>query len=317
MEIRTEREGGVMNERREVVPPVELHERSTRFVDPMDGRTEVLSLVGPRVRWGGVSSGLFFALGTLLLLTALGLAIGITALGDPRTATSNTASGLGTGAGIWAAIALLIAYFLGGLVSTRATDRPDQGGAFMHGALVWTLFSVFLLWLIGQGVSLGLSGFFGALNGLTRTAATTATAAATGGSNLAQSLGLTDPARVMDRLDDPEIVAVFASATGMSTEEARTSLTQLRNRIAEVRDNPERVAAEVRSFLSQYADRAQQQAMRAAAAVQEGAAVGSWMTFGVLAVTLIASILGALAGVPSLRTWRLRGAAPYQSVSTI
>ena len=50
---------------------------------------------------GGVTSGWIIALGTLLLLTTLGLAIGITALGDPRTADSATASGLGMGASLW------------------------------------------------------------------------------------------------------------------------------------------------------------------------------------------------------------------------
>ena len=36
-----------------------------------------------RVRWGGVMSGFFVALGVLLLMGALGLAIGVTALGGP------------------------------------------------------------------------------------------------------------------------------------------------------------------------------------------------------------------------------------------
>jgi hypothetical protein len=40
--------------------------------------------------------------------------------------------------------------------------------------------------------------------------------------------------------------------------------------------------------------------------VQEGATVGTWVTFGVLAATLIVAILGALAGIPSLGSWRSR-----------
>jgi hypothetical protein len=243
-----------------------------------------------------------------LLLIALGLAVGITAIGDPRDATHSTVTGLGIGAGIWAAITLFIAYFLGGLVSTAVTDRPDRGGALIHGALVWTLASMFLLWLLGQGVSLGLSGLFGALSGLTRTAATVATGTVVGGGDLAQRLGFTDPSRVIDRLDDPQTVSVFASATGMSTEEARTALARFRDRVAAVRDNPDQVAAEVRTFLAQYADRAQQQALKAAATVQEGATVSSWVTFGMLVVTLVLSIVGAMAGSPSLRTWRVRWA---------
>src|SRR4030095_7674245 len=190
----------------------------------------------------------------------------------------------------------------------RVPNRPSRGGAVVHGALVWTLTSLMLVWLLGQGVSLGLSGLFGVLSGLTRTAATASTTTATQGGDLAQSLGLTDPTQVMNRLDNPETASLFAAATGMSPEDARATLAQLRGRIDAVRDNPERVVTEVRTFLAQYKERAEQQALRTAAAVQEGATVGAWVTFGVLVLTLVASMLGALAGVPSLRTWRARWA---------
>lgn len=305
---RTERDRDVSDDRREVIPPVERHEWPTRPVDRVDNQTVAGPPIGPRVRWGGVTSGFVTALGTMLLLTALGMAIGITAVGDPRATTDDTATGMGIGAGIWTGLTLLIAYFLGSMVATRVTDRPDRGGALIHGTLVWTLTSVFLLWLLGQGISFGLSSLFGALGDLTRAAATVATTTVTGSSNLAQSLEFTDPTRIMERLDDPETVSLFASATGMSTNEAQQALTQLRSQVEAVRENPDRVAAEVRNFLDQYADRAQQQALQATAKVQEGATVGSWVTFGVLLLTFGVSILGALVGSPSLHSWRSRWA---------
>src|SRR5688572_15413141 len=104
----------------------------------------------PRVRWAGVLSGLVVALGVLLLLGTLGLAIGVTALGDPRAATGETAAGLGIGGGIWAFITLLVAVGLGGLVSTTVTNRRDRTGALLHGALVWTLVSVGLVWMLAS-----------------------------------------------------------------------------------------------------------------------------------------------------------------------
>jgi hypothetical protein len=303
---RSNRPEGLRDTPPAVPPTAETYEQP---VPQVPGEADRVSPpIGVRVRWGGVTSGWVMALGTLLWLTALGLAIGITALGDPRTADSQTARGLGMGAGLWGTITLLIASFLGGLVSTRVTDRPDRGGAVLHGALVWTLTSLMLVWLLGQGVRLGLSGLFGALSGLTRTATTAVTTTVTQGGDLAQRLGLTDPTQVINRLDNPETATLFASATGMAPEEARATLAQLRDRIAAVRDNPEGVAAEVRDFLAQYKERAEQQALRAAAAVQKGASVGSWVTLGVLTLMLVASILGALAGVPSLRTWRERWA---------
>ena len=299
---RLQREGG------EMIPPLGVDERSAHPANVSDRHTEVSPPVGPRVRWGGVMSGFVVAMGTILLLTALGLAIGITTLDDPRASTDYIESGLGIGASLWGTITLLLACFLGGMVSTRVTDRPDRGGAFIHGTLVWALVSVFLLWLVGQGISFGLSNLFSALGGLTKTATTAVTSVVSGDNDLAQHLGLDNPSQIMNRLDDPEVVSVFASATGMPANEARTELNQLRSQVEAVRDNPDRVATEVRNFLGQYADRAKQQAGQVAAKVQEGATVGAWVTFGVLAATMIVAVLGALAGIPSLSSWRYRWA---------
>jgi hypothetical protein len=274
-----------------------------RAEEALDERTNILPPQGPRVRWGGVMSGLFVAIAVLMIMGALGLAIGVTALGDPRQATGETASGLGIGAGIWAFITLLLALFLGGMVSTKVTDRPDRPGAVIHGVLVWVLFSLFTVWMIASGISLGLSGLFGAMSALTR-GATTAVAA--GGGDLVQALGLNEPNRVMEKLDDPATASTLASATGMSTEEARAALGDLRSRVEAVRDDPARVAAEVRNFSAQYAERAKQRALAAAAEAQQGAKIGSWITFGVMIVGLGVTIAGAMGGVPSLRRWRGR-----------
>ena len=259
----------VRRELREEGPPLERREPTALRPEARDPHSSAPGWAARPLGRG--HQQVYHCPGTMLLLTALGLAIGITAVGDPRAATHNTVTGLGIGAGIWAALTLLIAYFLGGLVSTTVTDRPDRAGALIHGALVWTLASVFLLWLLGQGISLGLSGLFGALGGLTRTAATVATGAVAGGGDLAQRLGFTDPSRVMDRLEDPQTVSVFAAATGMSTEEARTALVQFRDQVAAVREPGP--GGRRGALLAQYADRAQQQALKAAAAVQEGATV--------------------------------------------
>jgi cytochrome c-type biogenesis protein CcmH/NrfG len=90
----------------------------------------------------------------------------------------------------------------------------------------------------------------------------------------------------------------------MSNEEARAALQDLRSRVETVQNDPARVAAEVRSFVGQYAERVKQQAMMAAVKAQRGAAIGSWVTFGVMVVTLVVAIGGAMSGVPSLQRWR-------------
>jgi hypothetical protein len=264
--------------------------------DIIEGRPTRFPPQSPRVRWRGVLSGVVVALGVLLLLGTLGLAIGVTALGDPRAATGETASSLGIGGGVWAFITLLVAVGLGGLVSTTVTNRPDRTGALLHGALVWTLVSLGIVWMLASGISLGLSGLFGAVSGLAQSATT---AVAAGGGDLVQALGLNDSNRVMTRLDDPATAATLATATGMSTEEATAALGTLRTRVDTVRDDPAQVTAEVRTFMAQYAERATQQAL--AAAAQRGATKGAWMTVGVMVVSLGVAIAGALGGVPSIR----------------
>lgn len=305
MEMRREQDRRIAEQHREGMPAVEAYERPVHNGLPGE-HADVRPPVGLRVRWAGVTSGWVMALGTILLLTALGLAIGLTSIGDPRTGVPTT--GLGRGAGMWGGITLLIAFFLGGMISTRVTDRPDRGGAVIHGMLVWTLTSVFLIWLLGQGISFGLSNLFGALGGITRTVATSAVNAATtgGGDTLISTLGLNDSAQVLARLNDPQTARLFATATGMTTEQAQTALGQLRSRLEPLQNNPEQMTTEVRNFLASYGPQIEQQALKAAATAQQTAETGSWITFGVLALTLIASLLGALAGIPSLRNWRSR-----------
>jgi hypothetical protein len=270
--------------------------------DVIKGRSTRFLPRGTRVRWGGVMSGFFVALGVLLLMGALGLAIGVTALGDPRAATSATASGLGIGGGVWAFITLVAAVFLGSLVSTAVTDRPDRTGAVIHGTLVWVLLSLFSVWMIASGVSLGVSGLFSAMSGL---ASSATTAVAAGGGDLVQTLGLKDANQVTQKLEDPTTASTLAAATGMSNDEATAALADLRARVDLVRDDPARVAAEVRDFLAQYAERAKQQAMAAAATAQRAAQMGAWITVGALVVSLGAALAGAMAGMPSLRRrWR-------------
>lgn len=92
----------------------------------------VVRAEGVRVSWGGIFGGVLVAIGFLVLMTALGVAVGVTAAQPGET----EASTLGTGAGIWAGVSLLMALFIGGLVSTRIGAIFDGTTGFFEGALV-------------------------------------------------------------------------------------------------------------------------------------------------------------------------------------
>ncbi len=113
----------------------------------------VFAADGMKVSWGGIFGGVLVALGVLVLLMALGVAVGISAV-DPA---GTEAAKLGTGAGIFAAVSLLAALFVGGLVSTRIGATTDSHTAFFSGFLVWVVSILLVAYMAASGVS-SLSG---------------------------------------------------------------------------------------------------------------------------------------------------------------
>lgn len=131
------------------------------------------SFDGLRISWGGIWAGVLTVLGTLLFLTTLGLAVGISAA-DP----GNTDAGaLGLGAAIWSGLALLIALFVGGMAATRLGMIYDRATGAFEGALVWVLSFVAILWLASSGVQLVASGISSVFSGVTQSEAARAEAA--------------------------------------------------------------------------------------------------------------------------------------------
>jgi hypothetical protein len=114
---------------------------------------------GARVSWGGIWGGVLSAVGVMLLLASLGVALGVGAA-DLQGVRPDT---LGSAAGLYAAASLLIALFVGGLVSTRIGAIHDRATGFWEGALVWVVSVLLLAWLAASGVSGLMGGAFSML----------------------------------------------------------------------------------------------------------------------------------------------------------
>ncbi len=241
---------------------------------------------GARVSWSGIFGGVVVGIGALLLLTALGVAIGITTIDVDRP----DASALGTGAAIWTGVSLLLALFLGGWSAARMSMLWDRTAAMFQGTLVWALSMLLILWLAASGVGLIASQTF-SLMGTTASAV----GAAAGGADLGGLLdGNADQA--LARLNDPKTAQTIANVTGMETTEVTRRLSELRGRIEAARDNPQQVATELRTATSEFADRAQARIATAASDAQPAATRTAWSTFGALLLGLLAGIAGAAVG---------------------
>ncbi len=255
------------------------------------------ALPGARVSWGGVWSGFLIGLGTLLLLSMLGLAVGISAVDvGPGPGAGR---GLGVGAAIWAGLSLLISLFVGGMVATRTSLIVDRGTATLQGALVWVLATLGLIYLAASGVSLGAGALFGVLGGVTSGLGAVVGTGAAGLAGLASG----DVEQVLARLDDPRTAETVAAVTGMSVDEARTTLADLRARVAAARSDPTRAIAEAREGLRTIVARTGERATQAAAAAKGYATTTSWIALGTMVLSLLAAIAGAALGRARPAAW--------------
>lgn len=106
---------------------------------------------GRGVSWGAVFAGLLMGTAVQIILTMLGVAIGLGAADD-------SAKGASIGTGIWAVIAALLAAFLGGRVAGMTARAREKGDGAFHGLLAWALSTIIAIWLISAGAGKLLGG---------------------------------------------------------------------------------------------------------------------------------------------------------------
>lgn len=248
----------------------------------------ILQAEGKKVSWGGIFGGVLVAVGVLLLLAALGMAVGISAA-DPGQTDAAT---LGTGAGIWAALSLLLALFVGGMVSTRIGAISDRATGFFEGVLVWVVSILLMGYLAASGVSMLAGGAFKMLGGATQAIGAVAQAQ---GPNVDVSGGVD---QILQRLRDPATAQQIASVTGMQPNEVQATLNDTAQRVESNRDNPTQAAAEAKNGMAQLMEKAKSSGalQQKAEEIQPQAAKGAWIAFGALLLSLIAAVLGAMSG---------------------
>ena len=111
--------------------------------------------VRSRVSFGAVISGALVALAVYLLLSVLGIALGLSVSAHATNAQ------LGMAAAAWAVGSLLIALFCGGFIVSQCTVGETAGEAAVYGIVMWGLFFALLVWMTTAGVRLGFNTMMG------------------------------------------------------------------------------------------------------------------------------------------------------------
>lgn len=123
-----------------------------------------------RVSWAALFAGLVIALVVHLMLTLLGMGIGLSTV-DPASDGSPGASAFGIGAGIWWVISSAIAVFAGGWVAGRLCGFRKTTEGALHGLVVWGLATIVTFYLLGTAVSTAIGTTTRALGGAVSAAA--------------------------------------------------------------------------------------------------------------------------------------------------
>jgi hypothetical protein len=158
-----------VTERRTVDSPIGRvrQERATHHDDEI-AIPEALGFQRDQVRWGPIFAGVMTALTSLLLLSLLGVAVGLTTVNAGVVAAQGTPPpDAGRNAALWSALSGVFAFLTGGYVAGRTAGVFDRKWGALNGALVFVVGVPLILWLAGQGLGavLGsLGGFASALN---------------------------------------------------------------------------------------------------------------------------------------------------------
>lgn len=140
-------------------------ERTTIYEDrPGYGRMDFIK----RISWSAVFAGVLVALVTQMLLSLLGLGIGLGTI-DP-VEEQNPTAGLGIGSAIWYIVSSLLSLFVGGWVAGRLASAPRLFDGIIHGVLTWCLVTLITIYFLTSTVGRVIGGAGRLIGGVVRTA---------------------------------------------------------------------------------------------------------------------------------------------------
>lgn len=156
-------------------------ERNVTYVDrPVSGRLDFIK----RISWSAVFAGVLVAIVTQMLLTLLGIGIGLGTI-DP-VEEQNPAEGLGIGSAIWYIVSSLLSLFVGGWVAGRLASAPRLFDGVIHGILTWSLMTLLTIYFLTTTIGNIIGGAGRLVGGIARTAGSAAASAGPGLGNMVE-----------------------------------------------------------------------------------------------------------------------------------
>lgn len=276
------------------------------FVTNEPLRTDLVD-TSNKVHWGSIIAGLVVALGVWLILTVLGLALGLSQA-EPGNAGSLKTAGMVTG--IWSVVVPIIALLAGGLVAARTAGVLSRPTGALHGIVLWALVMIASLALVGYIVKGVVGTAMNATGGLA-SAATSAVTSGAGG-DIGRTLGINaddvlGPVNQRLRAEGkPTVTAQQLDATlrdASSTAVRQGSLDRgvivgavARNTRVSPADAQE-LATRIEMQVDQQRSQMSQDLRNTAAKAADATGKAMWWAFFGMLLGLAASVIGSTLGV--------------------
>ena len=267
-----------------------------------DARTVLIN----RISWGAVLAGAALALVIQLVLNLLGIGIGAATL-DPGSGDSPSASSLSIGAGIWFAIAGILAALIGGYAAGRLSGKPKESTAGWHGLTAWAVSTLVIFYLLTTTIGSLIGGTFRTIGSVASTVGSTAATAA----EVTSKPGDKDTSTAIEEamrtaaggdtagLSDAAVAAVRAALTG-GAEQSQETREEAAQAIAKSQNMPiEQARTQVAQYEQQYrqtVDEAKQTATEVADTATKATSTGALLAAISLLLGALASWIGGRMG---------------------
>lgn len=115
------------------------------------------------VNWGAIWAGAFVGLGIQIVLTALGLGIGMRAI-DPSA--TEPLRNLPVGVEVWSGLAWLFSAFMGAYVAAWLSGSFLRSSGIFHGMVTWGFMMSAFVFLATTTIGFLIGGNYGVLGGI-------------------------------------------------------------------------------------------------------------------------------------------------------
>jgi hypothetical protein len=274
-----------------------------------------------KVSWASIIAGLVVALGAWVLLTILGLAVGLSSVDPSHPASLRTG---GMVSGIWSLVVAFIALLIGGLVSARTAGIVSRPTGAIHGLVLWALATIASLWLAGvvvKGVVTTAAGLGSEVVG----AAGSVVSNATGKNGTLETLGIR-PDDLLGPVNDklraegkPQVTAAQLDATlkdaaSTGVREGKIDrdvlVTSLARNTKMTRADAEDVASRIDTTVSSRSDQARRDLETTAAKTADTTGKAMWWAFLGMIIGLGSAVIGSTLGVS--RRQRVLATPPHR-----